>query len=167
MEEIDLKELFEFIKVKIYVIIFVIGIVLIIGGIYTFQLKVPVYQSSATIVLANNEQANSTEITQNEVALNQKLVSTYSEIVKSRKVLTSVIDSMNLNYSYEELSKEVSVHAVENTEIIKITVTDRDSLKAQKIAKNISNVFAEEVSSIYKVKNVHILDTANLVILII
>ena len=30
MEEIDLKELFEFIKVKIYVIIFVIGIVLII-----------------------------------------------------------------------------------------------------------------------------------------
>ncbi|MCI8547487.1 MAG: hypothetical protein HFJ38_01220 [Bacilli bacterium] len=161
MEEIDLKELFEFIKVKIYVIIFVIGIVLIIGGIYTFQLKVPVYQSSATIVLANNEQANSTEITQNEVALNQKLVSTYSEIVKSRKVLTSVIDSMNLNYSYEELSKEVSVHAVENTEIIKITVTDRDSLKAQKIAKNISNVFAEEVSSIYKVKNVHILDTAN------
>ena len=161
MEEIDLKELFDFINGKLYALILIVLVVATLGCIYSFNIKTPVYKSSATIVLANNEKQDSTEITQNEVALNQKLVSTYSEIVKSRKVLSSVITSMNLDYTYEELQKRVSVEAVTNTEIIKISVTDENALKAQQITNNISSEFAEEITDIYNVKNVKILDYAN------
>ncbi len=160
MEEIDLKELFDFIKSKIYILILAIIVVVIGGCIYSFKIKIPTYKSSATIILASGENTNSTEI-QNDIALNQKLVSTYSEIVRSRKVLSAVITNMNLDYSYEELCNKVSVQAVENTEIITISVVDKNAMKAQQITNNISTEFASEVTEIYNVKNVKILDYAN------
>lgn len=161
MEEIDLKELFDFIQSKLYILMLIILTIVVLGCIYSFNIKTPVYKSSATIVLATSDNKDGTEITQNEVSLNQKLVSTYSEIVKSRKVLSSVIASMNLDYTYEELHKMVSVEAVTNTEIIKVSVTDENALKAQQITNNISAEFAKEITDIYNVKNVKILDYAN------
>ncbi len=161
MEEIDLKELFDFLKSKLYILMLIILTIVTLGCIYSFNIKTPVYKSSATIVLATSDNKDGTEITQNDVSLNQKLVSTYSEIVKSRKVLSSVIASMNLDYTYEQLHKMVSVEAVTNTEIIKVSVTDENALKAQQITNNISAEFAKEITDIYNVKNVKILDYAN------
>lgn len=161
MEEIDLKELFDFIISKLYVLMFIILTIVVLGCLYSFNIKTPVYKSSATIVLATSDNKDGTEITQNDISLNQKLVSTYSEIVKSRKVLSSVIASMNLDYTYEDLHKMVSVEAVTNTEIIKVSVTDENALKAQQITNSISAEFAKEITDIYNVKNVKILDYAN------
>ena len=61
-------------------------LVLLAGASYTFNLKEPMYKSNTTIVLTA-EKNNSGAITQNELTLNKSLVSTYSEIIKSKKEL--------------------------------------------------------------------------------
>ena len=60
----------------------------------------------------------------------------------------------------EELKKNVSVTSVEDTEVIKIIVKDKNPTNAAKIANEIAKVFPTEVSSIYKINNVYILDEA-------
>ena len=66
--------------------------------IYDNNFKVPLYKAYTTVVLAKSNEQSST-ITQNDIVLNQKLVTTYTEIVKSELVLEQVIKNEKLSYS--------------------------------------------------------------------
>lgn len=159
MEEIDLKELFSYYLSKLYIIFITIVAVLIIGTFYSVVVKKPLYQSNATIILAGKSSSDS-EYTQSDLTLNQNLTKTYSQIIKSRKVLNKVKKAEGLDYSINELSKMISVSSIENTEIIKITVTSLDSEEAKVIANDILPVFTKEVSNIYNFDNISVLDKA-------
>ena len=100
MEEIDLKELFVFFVKRISIIIAITILFLIIGIVWTMFIKTPLYRGETSIILVNkNLENNNSTITQSDVVLNQKLVSTYAQIVRSKKVLKQVISKLNLNYT--------------------------------------------------------------------
>lgn len=159
MEEIDLIELLNYFKKKIGLIIIIMSAVGILGCIYTLFIQKPMYNSYTTVILSGS---SSSSITQTDVTLNKNLISTYAEIVKSGRVLNQVIKELNLDISYESLSSEVSVTSLNNTEIIKITVNNESADMAMKIANSTASVFTKEISSLYKMDNVSILDYATI-----
>lgn len=161
MEEIDIRDLLELIKKKFYIIIIIITILCVNGLIYLKFINIPKYKSSASIVLTSNSINNST-FTTNDLTINKNLVQTYSEIVKSRKVIENVIKSLNINLSYEELVKMIEVTSISNTEIIKINVSSTNPNNAAIIANALANTFVNEVSDIYNMTNVKILDGASI-----
>ena len=161
MEEIDLKDFWLYYKKYSLSVIIVCLLFLIATLVYNIAFKTPMYSTSTTLLLVQNESSfNSDTINQNDITLNQKLVSTYRQIIKSRLVLGQVIKSLELDYTYEDLSKEITVQAVEDTEIIKIIVTDDSPTLASKIANEIASVFDKEVKTIYNINNVSIIDKA-------
>ncbi len=158
MEEIDLKELLDYFKSKWLLIISAIILAVGFGNVYTIFTRVPLYKSDTTIVLVSenqNETYNSSEL-----QMNKNLVGTYSEIIKSRKVISSVIKNLELNYTYQELKESITVTSITNTEIIKVSVSDKDSKAAKKIANEIAKVFSKEIQKIYRLNNVSIVDKA-------
>ena len=159
METIDLKDLFDYYKSKLGVVILFVVLVGILGCLYGLFIQKPMYKSSTSIVLISEAKDNS-QLTYNDVSVNQNLVSTYSEIVKSKRVLSQVINNLNLNYTYGTLSNNIEVSSVTGTQIIKITVTDENSKTAMKVANEIGKVFAKEIPELYNISNVNILDTA-------
>lgn len=164
MEEFSLKELFDYYKSKIIMITTIIMLMTVAGAVYVSMIHVPKYTSSTTLILVgfNDGTGSNDAITQNEITVNQKLTNTYQEIAKSRRVVTEVIDSLSLDISYGELAKSIKVSSVNNTEIIKISVTNEDSKTAHKIAQELAKIFSKEVSEIYNVSNISILDEADL-----
>lgn len=160
--EIDVKELLKFFISKIKIIILCTFIFAIIGIIYVNFIIVPMYHSSTTLILVSNDNSKNSTMLQSEVTLNKNLVATYSEIVKSRTVLTKVIDELHLDTDVANLSNQITVTSVENTEIIKIEVSDESAEKAQKIAKTTAEVFKDEVQKIYNLTNVSVVDKAYL-----
>ena len=166
MEDIDLKELFMiFWNKKIQIILLVI-LFAIIGAIYTIGFITPMYTSSTTLVLATsgseNTQDATNSITATDVTLNSKLVSTYSELVKSKKVLRQVIANLNIDVEEEELRKNITVSSVKDTELIEITVSNKNSEYSAQIANEIAKVFSEEVNEIYNINNIHVVDEAEI-----
>ena len=163
MEEINLKDLFSFFVKKIPIILFITTIIFALGMSYSVFLKTPLYKGNTTLILVKKqtgyEQGTAAQ-TQNDIILNQKLVTTYSEIIKSRRVLNQVVNKLNLGYSSGELSKNITVSSVSDTEIIKISVSDENNKKASQIANTIADVFKEEVMEIYSLENVSIIDKA-------
>lgn len=162
MEEIDLKELFDFIKGKLGLLLTVTFSICLLGCIYGLFIQKPMYSSYTTVILGSNETGSNTNavITQNDVTLNRNLVETYAQIVKSRRVLDQVIDELKLDITYDELSDMITVSALNNTEIIKITVNNLDGKEAKNIANVTANYFTEEVAELYNMNNVNILDEA-------
>lgn len=164
MEELDLKQLFKIFWNKRLQIIAIVLVFLIIGSIYSFAFVKPKYKSYTTLVLAQSGGVSNTDdaqgITQSDLTLNQKLVSTYSELVKTKNVLREVIKELSLTIEEEELRKNVTVSLVEDTELIKITVTNENALDTKNIANKIAKIFSERVSEIYNISNVYIVDEA-------
>ena len=161
MEEINLKELFDYIKERILIIAVIILAILIIGSVYSLFIKTPLYKSTSTLVLVSDEgTSTSNSYTTQDVTLNNQLVSTYSKIVTSHRVIDTVIENLNIDYSYSEIVKEVAVTTETGTQIIKISVSDPDKALAASITNEIVKVFGEEIKSIYKLQNVSVVDKA-------
>lgn len=158
MEELDLKSLFSYIFNKKLYIILITAIFLFVAIIYTGYFKTPLYQSYTTVLLT--KESDSTTITNTDILLNESLVDTYREIIKSRKVMRTVKNNLKLDYSIDELNKIVSVSSVNDTEIIKITVTNKDSKLACDIANETANVFNGEIVKLFNIQNVGIVDVA-------
>lgn len=155
MEEIDIRELLSYYKSKLGLLIIIFTLVCLLGCSYSIFIQKPMYNSYTKVILSGE-----TTITQSDIVLNQNLVDTYAEVVKSRRVLDQVIKKLDLDLTYEELSNEISVTAVSNTEIIQINVKDKDPVMAKNIANVTASYFTKEVLDLYKMNNVNILDEA-------
>lgn len=155
MEEIDLKELLTFLKDKIKLFIIITVGVALIGCVYGLFIQTPLYSSYTTVILASENQ-----IDQNAININKNLVDTYAEIAKSRRVLDKVIEELELDLSYEQLSNKISVTSVNDTEIIKIKTNDPNAILAKNIANSTAEYFTEEIVELMGLNNVDILDEA-------
>ena len=161
MEEIDIKDFMGYLK-KFLIPMIVVALITIGGSIfYNLAIKTPMYKTSTTVVLAQSTgDQTSSSVTLNDISINQKLVATYTEIVKSKLVLEQVINDLKLDTTAEKLAKHVTVAAIEDTEILKITVEDGNRIAAAQIANKIADVFTKEIVNIYQLNNVSVIDVA-------
>lgn len=159
-DEMTLEDIFKALKKRWLLIVSVTLMFLIGGSVFVlFFGPVPQYQSSTTVLV--DYRASETEaLTQNDINLSQKLVQTYTEIIKSLTILNPVIEEMDLSLTPNELLKKISVSQVNETEIIKISVTDEDPILARDIANTLAEIFSEEISHIMKVDSTSVLDEA-------
>lgn len=159
MDNLDIKEFFKYLlkRIKFALILFIA--VILAGNIYMLWFQKPQYQSYSTVILSSDDNSNQ-QITQTEVTLNRSLVDSYTQVIKSRKVLDQVNSKIRYGYSYEELSSKISVSSLNKTEIIKITATDSEPFRAKEIADATAKFFISEVKTYYNVNNVNILDAA-------
>ena len=160
VEEINIKDLLNYFLTKLWLLIIIVLGVLIIGNAYSLFIKVPLYQSKTKLVLVSESNAQ-TGMTQNDVMLNNNLVATYSEMIKSRDILKQVINNLGLkDESTESLSNKINVSTTANTQTIIISVSDTDGKTAKLICDEVARVFTKEIVKIYKLDNVHVYEKA-------
>ncbi len=163
MEEIDVKEIVDVFIKKIYIVILVTVIGALLGLFYSKVIVTPKYRSTTSFVLSKAVDETTTQvgaITQNDITLNQKLVSTYSEIIKSKTIAKQVIENLGLEMSEEEFISNVSVTAKDDTELLLITVTNTDPVLSADIANSLVEVFRGKISEVYKIENLSVIDVA-------
>lgn len=166
-QEIDLLELAK--KLKKYIFAIVAFAILVATLVYAGSKFVltPKYTSNTTMIVGNTNKNNQENPQQNnvdysQIQANRALVSTYSEIVKSRGVAENVIKNLNLDMDYPDFAKKVSIEPVNDTQIISVKVIDTIPERAADIANETSKIFKESITEIMKVDNVQILDKATL-----
>ena len=154
-ETIDLREYFYIIKKRVWIIALITVLAMITSGIISFFVLSPVYEANTTLIV-NTEQNKSTNnmITGDQLNVTQKLTLTYGEIIKSRAVLDSVIEKLDLNMDYSELEKIITISPVKDTQIISVTVQNTNPKLAKDIANTIPKVFTKEVKRITKANSV-------------
>ena len=112
-----------FIKDKIIFVLLSIVIMLTLIVTYDCFIKTPKYSTYTTLALVKSN--NDTSYTQNDININKSFVNTYSVIVKGKNVLNKTIKELNLNYSVERLSKEISVSSPDDSQFPVFSDTTR------------------------------------------
>ncbi len=162
MEELDIRDLLSYFLNKGVQFFAIVAFVVTLGCLYSVFIQTPEYTSKTSIILTGFSNNEASSITQSDLTVNSKLVSTYQEIVKSRRVLNQVIENLRLDYDTTELAKMISVKALNDTEIIEISVANEEAKKAYLIANEVAEVFASEAKELYNLSNVSILDKAEI-----
>ncbi len=138
-EEIDLREVFILLRNNIVLILVATILFGVVGFFVTKYLITPQYEASVNMIV-NTKQDNTSYVSNDNITSAKNLVSTYAIIIKSNTVLNQVIDNLGLDMDYDELSKKVTVTAVDDTQVMRVAVTDPDPYVAARIVRSISRV---------------------------
>lgn len=160
-ETIDLREYFFILRKKMWLIALSTIVCGVISGLVSFFVLKPVYEANTTLIVNKEVENEMTQMTTtDDLNYVQKLALTYGEIIKSRTVITSTINKLNLDMTYEELSQSVSVTNVDSTQIIKISVKNENPRIAAKICNTIPEIFSIEAQRIVKASGTEVIDKA-------
>lgn len=162
MEELDLKKIFTIFWKRRTQVNLIILVFAIIGIVYSYFIIKPKYKATTKLVLTQSTvDSKDDSITQADINLNSKLVSTYGEIIKTDNVLKTVVNNINNpEITIKDIKENVTVESVKETELLEITVTNTNPNYAAQIANEIAKVFCERVVEIYSISNTYILDKA-------
>jgi capsular polysaccharide biosynthesis protein len=144
VKDINLKELFLVIKRRFWVIV-MIAIIASIIGVYLNNLSTtPLYQTSSRIIIGTDAESQKT----------------LQVIIKDSAILDKVIEELNLDKSAEELAGQISVASIDGSQVVSISVIDRDPILAASIADKTAKVFKDEVPNIVGEDYIRLLSNA-------
>ena len=133
--------------------------------IYVKVTVAPTYSSYTTLyVFASEDRSKSSNISSGELSSAVNLANTYKEILQSNKVMSSIAKSLKdkegINVPASTLSGMCNVSTVNDTQLMKISVTSTDPVLAAKIANICAKVAPEELIRVTKAGSVEIVDEA-------
>lgn len=124
---------------------------------------VPKYTSNALIyVNINKVSLGNTNVTLGDFSNSVALGNRYTVAINSRRVLEKAIKEHNLEHSYNELKRMVSVSAVNETEFLSVSVTSVDPLDASQVANAVTESLIEVMNTLVEGNNARILDSAQI-----
>lgn len=143
--EIDLRDLFYLIKSKIWIILLSGIIMASAAGLISSFMITPIYTSTTKLYILSKSTTLSSLA---DLQIGTQLTQDYMVLVKSRPVVTQVIENLGLNMTYEEMEEIVTVSNPSNTRILAITVDYPDPFLAKEIADEFATVSATQIAEI-------------------
>lgn len=141
---------------------------LIVAAVLTFSVTLlfiaPKYESKGKLYVSSEGQrsAQNDAVAYNTVLTNQKLVNTYMEILRSDSFLTTVSEDIGGKYDYNKISKMLTMSAVNETELLEISVLCTDPYDAYKITNSIIKNSGDEIERVVEGGSVRIIDNASM-----
>jgi len=158
--EIDLREYFEILRRRAWVLVLITVVAVLVSGILSFFVLSPVYEASTILIVMKNRESGVMEY--NELLLAQRLAKTYSEIAKSHRVARLVAEKVKEVEVTELMEGAISVRPIPDTELLEIVAQHSDPETAVELADTVATVFSEEIQKIMQVQNVDVIDQAQL-----
>lgn len=97
------------------------------------------YQSSTRLLIDQVQVPGPVTLT--DVQTSQQLTKTYSELLRSRPILTQTIARFNLPFTPENLDARLTVLPVRDTQLLQVSVKDTDAERATITVNGLSQVF--------------------------
>ncbi len=126
----------------------ILAMIISVGGMFAIiQLTyTPHYSSTATLYILRKE--DSTYLySSSDFSMALDVVNDCTYLLKSHVVLDEVIETLNLNMSYEELYKTISTENPSDTRILEITAETEDIDLSKSIVDVVCTIGVEEINS--------------------
>lgn len=160
---VDLAHIVKVIWKRIWVVAIVSILVAAIGFSLAAFVITPTY-SSSIMLYVNNSSFNVGDlgfsISSSELTAAQSLAKTYTVLLKNRTTLNRLIDETGVSYDWEDLYDMIESAPVNETEVMRVTVTCTDPNEAKKIANGIAKVLPQRIAEIVEGASMEVVDSA-------
>lgn len=159
---IDLGHLMGILKKNIVAIIIwaILGLVVSLGSVFLFI--EPKYSSNVDILV--NQKADNAQVQYAAQQADLQAINTYKDVLTKPIILTPVLKEVKRTDNYQgnlgTLEKSIKVSNQTNSQVLTVTVTDRNAYVAADVANTIGKVFTKKVKKMMQVDNVTIVSKA-------
>jgi len=160
-DEIDLMDL-VFILIRRWKLIIMVAVPVILLGLAFAMTRPNIYSAEATLMVSSGQIYSINSLDNAEISKNQKLVSSYTEIARSKGIMRNVIKKLDLDEEPEAIAKLVKVTPVEDTEFIKISYKDKNAQRAALLTNVVAEEFISKIKKVMSFENLKIIEKAEI-----
>ena len=163
----NISEVLGGIKDKWKNIVLIVLSFLLISSIYNIFFINKEYEANVKIFIGKQKFKNITETYNNEeINLYQRLITTYSEVIKSKKLINESIKGSKMNYlqdkykniNYDLLMKNLTINPIANTQIIEIKYKSLNPQQSYDLLYSITENLISYSKELYPNVNITILE---------
>lgn len=144
---------------------------ILIATVYTTFLMKQDYEATVKVFIGKQKFQNTMETYNNEeITLYQRLITTYSEIIKSKNLINKSIKDSKINslkeidekIEYKSVVGSLTVNPISNTQIIEIKYSSKNPQESYDLLYSITENLMEYSKEIYPTVNIKVLEQVNL-----
>ena len=163
----NILEVLDGIKDKWKNIVLIVLSFLLISSIYNIFFINKEYEANVKIFIGKQKFKNITETYNNEeINLYQRLITTYSEVIKSKKLINESIKGSKMNYlqdkykniNYDLLMENLTVNPIANTQIIEIKYKSLNPQQSYDLLYSITENLISYSKELYPNVNIKVLE---------
>lgn len=163
----NISEVLDGIKDKYKNIVLIVLSFLLISSIYNIFFINKEYEANVKIFIGKQKFKNITETYNNEeINLYQRLITTYSEVIKSKKLINESIKGSKMNYlqdkykniNYDLLMENLTVNPIANTQIIEIKYKSLNPQQSYDLLYSITENLISYSKELYPNVNITVLE---------
>lgn len=163
----NISKVLDGIKDKWKNIVLIVLFFLLISSIYNIFFINKEYEANVKIFIGKQKFKNITETYNNEeINLYQRLITTYSEVIKSKKLINESIKGSKMNYlqdkykniNYDLLMENLTVNPIANTQIIEIKYKSLNPQQSYDLLYSITENLISYSKELYPNVNITILE---------
>ena len=163
----NISKVLDGIKDKWKNIVLIVLSFLLISSIYNIFFINKEYEANVKIFIGKQKFKNITETYNNEeINLYQRLITTYSEVIKSKKLINESIKGSKMNYlqdkykniNYDLLMENLTVNPITNTQIIEIKYKSLNPQQSYDLLYSITENLISYSKELYPNVNITILE---------
>lgn len=163
----NISKVLDGIKDKWKNIVLIVLSFLLISSIYNIFFTNKEYEANVKIFIGKQKFKNITETYNNEeINLYQRLITTYSEVIKSKKLINESIKGSKMNYlqdkykniNYDLLMENLTVNPIANTQIIEIKYKSLNPQQSYDLLYSITENLISYSKELYPNVNITVLE---------
>lgn len=143
-KEINLKEYFLLIKKRFWIVIVITILTTLAGYLYSNFSNTLLYQTSTRIIIGSESGD----------------MKTLMVMIKDPIIMEKVKSELQLTRSTEAIAERIEIELIDESRVVKISVTDQNSKTAVEIANTTAEVFKREIVNILDFSDVQLLSEA-------
>lgn len=157
---IDLGEIFNTLVRRIGIILLAAVVFGLGGFLYAAFLATPLYNAEAMMIV-NSGEHYSEYVSTDQLRSAASLVNTYSVIVTSDTVMDDVVKNLKMEDTFKDEVDKITVTAVNDTQIMRITVTASSPETALKVCSEITRVAPPVILDVVEAGSVKMVSKAS------
>ena len=163
MEErtLEIKELFEVFKKRIWVVLVITILSSSLGVAYTYKMGT-VYRSGVKVYIGNSENIINS-YTEEQMKYYSGFVNTFREIIMIDDFLNETLEHHDLNLTAAQIKGGLGLTSATNSPIIEISYMSPSKKQAKEVLTALTKEFTEQVKKIMPNANVQIVDSVKVV----
>lgn len=158
MKEVKFEDVFRSLKNNLRLILISSLSVTLVSAIITFFFIPPEYEASTKVYIGKERFKNvSTTYTNEEINMYQRLIKTYSELVKTKDLVRKSISNVGQDISVNEVLSKLQAISIADTQILQIKYVSDSREEAYDMVYGITEEFMKLSKKLYPKGNVHII----------
>ncbi|KRL04540.1 YveK family protein [Liquorilactobacillus oeni] len=162
-KNIDIRQLWGLLRKNIVSLV----LWMLCGGVLAFLISfiflTPKYSATTDILV--NQKVDNAQIQYNIQQADLQAINTYKDVLKKDVILSPVLKQIRQQDNYkgnlDRLQDAISIENQTNSQVLSVTVTDKNAYTAADIANTISEVFSKKIKKMMKVNNVTVVTKAS------